>query len=103
MTKLGELADVMRSKNAGPFMLTIDVIFGSREAYERVKHSRLLTKDRVAKLYKVPESSVHGVYFIDQAYGIKVSLIKKIPSGVPACTDTLGAQQHFPLSQLDIP
>ena len=101
--KLGELANVMRSKNAGPFMLTVDVIFESKESYERVKDSGLITKERVARLYRVPESSVHGVFFIDQAYGIKVSLIKKIPSGVPACTDTLAAQQHFPLSELDIP
>ncbi len=101
--KLGELANVMRSKNAGPFVITVDMIFDSKDAYERVKDSGLITKERVAKLYRVPVSSVHGVFFIDQAYGIKVSLIKKIPSGVPACTDTLGAQQHFPLKELEIP
>lgn len=101
--KLGELAEVMRSKNAGPFMLTVDMIFDSGDSYERVKNSGLLTKERVAKLYGVPESSIHGVFFIDQAYGIKVSLVKKSPSGTPACTDTLGAQQHVPLRELEIP
>ncbi|MFQ5998345.1 MAG: DUF4387 domain-containing protein [Candidatus Bathyarchaeia archaeon] len=101
--KLGELASIMRSKNAGPFMLSIDIIFNSWEIYERVKKSGLITKDGVAKIYGVSESAVHGVFFIDQGYGIKVSLIKKIPSGAIECTDTFGAQHHIPLRDLEIP
>ena len=36
MTKLGELASLIRSKNAGPFELTFDVMFDNLERFERV-------------------------------------------------------------------
>ena len=39
MTTLGELADVMRSKNAGPFQITIDLMFNDAATYGRVRDS----------------------------------------------------------------
>ena len=36
MTRLADLVTKVRSKNAGPFWLTIDVFCGSPEAYQRV-------------------------------------------------------------------
>ena len=38
--KLRDIAKVIRSKNAGPFELTFDVIFKTKEDYEKVKASR---------------------------------------------------------------
>ena len=38
---LRELAQVIRSKNAGPFELTFDIIFDRQAAYEEVKKSVL--------------------------------------------------------------
>ena len=37
--RLADLAKVIRSKNAGPFELTFDVLFDSEEAYVRVVDS----------------------------------------------------------------
>ncbi|MFX1589594.1 MAG: DUF4387 family protein [Promethearchaeota archaeon] len=37
MALLVDLAKVIRSKNAGPFMTTIDIFFDERENYEKVK------------------------------------------------------------------
>ena len=37
--RLRDVASVIRSKNAGPFELTFDVMFEDPEAYERVKAS----------------------------------------------------------------
>ena len=34
--KLWELAGLIRSKNAGPFQLTFDIMFDSEEKYRRV-------------------------------------------------------------------
>ena len=49
--KLKELAPVIRSKNAGPFWYTVDVIFDNPELYEAVKKSKIITKELVAKRY----------------------------------------------------
>ena len=58
MAKLGDLARLIRSKNAGAFMLTFDVMFDDDATYQRVLKSGVLTKERFAKIYKVPEEDV---------------------------------------------
>ena len=42
MARLGELAKLIRSKNAGPFMLTFDVMFEDENAYRKVLASGVL-------------------------------------------------------------
>ena len=37
------LAQVIRSKNAGPYELVLDILFKTKENYERVKSSGQLT------------------------------------------------------------
>ena len=39
MATLFDLCSLIRSKNAGPFVLTFDVMFSSAENYERAKRS----------------------------------------------------------------
>ena len=51
---LSELAKTIRSKNAGVNKITFDIIFRDRENYERVRRSRVLTRDSVAALYRIP-------------------------------------------------
>jgi hypothetical protein len=46
--RLGELAKVVRSKNAGPFLLTFDILFDDRETLERIRAGGRLTVDTVA-------------------------------------------------------
>ncbi|MGH6620048.1 MAG: DUF4387 family protein, partial [Alphaproteobacteria bacterium] len=48
MATIGELARLIRSKNAGPFVLTFDIMFADREVYERVKQSGALSREAVA-------------------------------------------------------
>ncbi len=45
---LSEHASIIRSKNAGPFCLTIDVFFADAESYELARSSTLLTVPGVA-------------------------------------------------------
>ena len=56
--KLGEIAKVVRSKNSGPFELTMDVVFGDRESYEVTKRSGLLSAAAIADLLRIPEKDV---------------------------------------------
>ena len=48
--KLFDMAHVLRSKNSGPFAVTLDILFDDREKYERVKKSGKITPASIAAL-----------------------------------------------------
>ena len=103
--KIYELAKVLRSKNAGPFRTTFDIFFDADEPYQRVKDSGVLTKEYVAELYSIRPEDVYGIFFVDAARGIKITIPKPIDmaSGAPRCRDLFGAQQHIPLLGIEVP
>jgi hypothetical protein len=93
---LGELAALIRSKNAGPFMLTIDVMFADEATYRRVKDSACLSAASLSELYGVPESAVSR-FDSDSALAVKVSFPRPWPSGSARDRDVYGGQLHAPL------
>ena len=101
--KLTELARVIRSKNAGPFELTFDIMFKDPETYERVKQSGVFSRELFAELYRIPVEKVLNFCFFDQAYAIKATVARPISSGTAGDSDVFGAQQHAPLLEIDVP
>ena len=101
--KLGEIAKVVRSKNSGPFELTIDVVFGDRESYEVTKRSGLLSAAAIADLFRLPEKDVLVAEFFDQAMAFKATVVRSTGSGSIRDTDTYGCQQGAPLQEILIP
>ena len=102
MASLGDLAKLIRSKNAGPFVLTFDVMFADEETWRRVVRSGALTRRRFAELYRVPEADV--MFFEHEAArAIKIS----IPRPYVQCDlddgDAYGGQQHAPLVEIEFP
>lgn len=102
MQKLEHIAKVIRSKNAGPFYLTLDVLFGDRAAYERVAAAGAITARSMAQLYRRPEQDIQ-VFFHPGALAIKVSIVRPVPAGSLHDTDIYGAQQHVLLYDIEIP
>ena len=100
--KLYEKAKILRSKNSGPFEVTLDVLFESKQVYEEVKLSGVLTKEVVAKAYNVGLEDIHYFVYFDQALGIKMTIARKISSGSPGDRDVYGAQQHAPLMNIEV-
>ena len=98
-TKLYDLAKVLRSKNSGPFEITLDIIFSNKDDYERVKNSEIINK----KLYNVSMDDISVLVNYDQAYAIKITMKRLIDSGTIGDTDVYGAQQHAPLMNIIIP
>ena len=49
--KLSDLATVIRSKNAGPFELTFDVLFANHDDFERVVRSKVLSAEAFAAYF----------------------------------------------------
>ena len=52
MTTIADLAVLVRSKNAGAFWLTIDVMFDNPEAYRRVRDSEAINRSAIARMYR---------------------------------------------------
>ena len=100
---LGELAKTIRSKNAGVNKITFDIIFRDRENYERVKRSRVLTRDSVAALYRIAPARISDFVEYDPAYAIKFTIYRLRPSGSAGDGDIFGAQQYAPLLDLPVP
>ena len=103
MPPLDQVADRIRSKNAGPMRLTVDVFFDDRASYERVRDADVLTTPRIADRYGIPESAVLGIYHLDRIRAIKVSMERPVPAGDVRDTDVYGTQQHVPLLDVEVP
>ncbi|AZB44521.1 DUF4387 domain-containing protein [Bacillus sp. FJAT-42376] len=102
MASLYELAKIIRSKNSGPFELTLDILFDSAASYEKVKHSGKITHQSISRLYGVEENQIHHLVFFDQALGIKITMARTVSSGTIGDRDVYGAQQHAPLFSIEI-
>jgi len=99
---LRELAQVIRSKNAGPFELTFDIIFDREAAYEEVKMSGALTAEKLARLYNIPVEDVLVAMFFDAAMAFKMTVKRRWQQGSSGERDTFGAAQHAPLMDIMI-
>lgn len=103
MTTIEDLATIVRSKNAGPFRLTLDIFFPSAEAYRRVRDGGTISAETIADAYGINPDDVVGIYELDRLDAIKVSIVRPVPAGSIEDTDVYGAQQHTPLLSLEVP
>ncbi|MUZ75629.1 DUF4387 family protein [Agrobacterium vitis] len=99
--KLIDIASVIRSKNSGPFELTLDIIFKSRQDYETIKASHVFNPGLISRLYGLTNDKTVTVASFDPACAIKITFPRRIPSGSLGDTDIYGAQQHAPLLTLE--
>ncbi|PLP98470.1 DUF4387 domain-containing protein [Cupriavidus pauculus] len=102
MVKLKDIAKACKSKNAGPFHVTLDIMFDNAALFEQVRSTGVITPDLIASLYQV---DVGQVLFTEYppALAWKATLPRRIPSGAVGDTDVYGAQQHAPLLDIEIP
>jgi hypothetical protein len=103
MDKLVDLAKVLRSKNSGPFEITLDILFDDEAKYERVVQSNKISQEEIAKLYQISTSDISNIVFFNKALGIKITYNRPISSGTCGERDVYGAQQHAPLFGILIP
>lgn len=103
MVALKDIAKVIRSKNAGPFEMTLDIIFKNKEDYEKVKASGVITRELIAELYNVSVDDIIAFVYFDAANAIKATLPRARSQGSIGETDMHAAQQHVPLMNIMIP
>lgn len=100
-TPIIDIAKVIRSKNSGPFELTMDIIFKDRSVYDRIKAGDMITRQMIARAYRIPEKAVRNIIYFDPADAVKITMDRPLSSGAPGETDVYGAQQHAPLLKLE--
>ncbi|HST73845.1 MAG TPA: DUF4387 domain-containing protein [Acetobacteraceae bacterium] len=99
--RLQDIAQVIRSKNAGPRKLTLDVMFADDADYRRVASSGVLNASRIAALYGLTAQDVAVIeYPLGRA--IKITMPRRLTSGDPGDRDVYGAQQHTPLLGIEL-
>ncbi|MBQ9967231.1 MAG: DUF4387 domain-containing protein [Oscillospiraceae bacterium] len=102
MKTLKDIATVIRSKNAGPYELTLDVIFSDRAVFEDFCAKKIFCKEVIAKLYHIEETDVLSIVEFPPAMAVKATIVRPIASGALGERDVYGAQQHVPLMDLTI-
>lgn len=102
MKRLVDLAAVLRSKNAGPFLVTIDVLFDSDDEYQMVVSSGVMAPSTLAPRLRLEPVDVDVIPY-PLARAIKITIPRLHSAGSPQDTDVYGAQQHAPLLDIEIP
>jgi hypothetical protein len=98
---LRDIASVVRSKNAGPFELCLDVLFPDRASYDAAVESPALSAESIAKLYGRDPADCQVIWF-PAANAVKCTMSRLVPGGDPDDIDVYGAQMYRPLLDLAI-
>ena len=101
MRELWQFTKLIRSKNAGPFELTFDIIFKNRDSFNDVLKSEALTPKLIAQLYRVDVKQVK-FFVVEQLLAIKISIPRRVFSGDVGDTDIYGGQFHGLLIRLPV-
>ena len=101
MPKVAEVCSHVRSKNAGPFWITLDLWFPDRAAYDRHAGAAALRPDAVARLYGVPRDMVKRFELPDLNV-LKLSYPRERPQGGALERDMHGGQQFVRLLDVDL-
>ena len=97
--KLIELAKILRSKNAGPLYLTLDIIFNNEKDLKRAIDG--LTKEKISVAYGVGKSQIEIIVY-EIVNSIKVTFPRKVISGSIYDDDIYGCQKHIPLANIEV-
>lgn len=101
MPKLTEVCRYIRSKNAGPFWVTVDLFFKDDEAYETFARHPDLSPELVAKLYGVDAGHVK-FFHVDRLKTVKISYPRLQPQGWRAERDMHSGQQFTRMLNLEL-
>ncbi|SMX23396.1 DUF4387 family protein [Boseongicola aestuarii] len=100
MPELGRIVEKVRSKNAGPFWLTVDIFCGSQDAFVRVRDG--LSTSGVARILDTPAQTLKRFDIEDLAV-VKLSLPRPAVQGTTADRDMHGAALAALIAEIEIP
>jgi hypothetical protein len=96
---LGAFAREVRSKNAGPFWVTMEAFMKDETGYAIA--ADLITQRRIADLYAVPAETVM-IFRIPALNVVKISFPRPVPQASLRDRDIHAGQHHVPLAALPV-
>jgi hypothetical protein len=100
--RLRDFASIIRSKNAGPYRLTLDILFRDDALFRKVCASGAVTRESVARAYGIAPEQVSSLFVVPMGRAIKVTLHRALGQGDFGDSDMYGCQQHVPLMELPV-
>ena len=101
MSKIGEVCRHVRSKNAGPFWVTVDLFFGSEEKYRLYRDAPALGPELFGRLYGADPKLVKRLP-VDSLRMIKISYPRPKAQGWKGERDMHAGQQYARLLDIEI-
>lgn len=101
MTRVADVCDLVRSKNAGPFWITIDLFFDGPDMFARHVRSSGLNAGAIARLYDVNPAQVRH-FFVESLALLKISFPRRMPQGGIEERDLHGGQQFVRLFGVEL-
>ncbi len=100
MIKLGDAVYKIRSKNAGPFWVTIDVFCGDARVFDEVVNH--VETAQVAKIFDIPTQTIKR-FDISTLNVVKFSIPRPVIQGDRFDRDMHGAQWSMLLEEIELP
>src|SRR6266568_3890347 len=97
---LGDLALEVRSKNAGPFWMTLEAFMPDEESY-RIADA-LITAELISELYHVTPAALQ-IFRLPDLHVVKVSFPRPVVQGSLHDRDVHAGQHHVPLANMAVP
>ncbi|MBQ0997309.1 DUF4387 domain-containing protein [Streptomyces sp. RK62] len=101
-TTLGDLAHEVRSKNAGPFWVTMELFMRDEDGYRIAADETFLNEGTVARLYQLDEADVQ-LFRIPSLNVVKISFPRPVGQASLRDRDVHSGQHHVPLALLPVP
>ena len=99
---VADLALEVRSKNAGPFWVTMELFMRDRLGYAVVADPAYLDEPVIARLYGVAADTVQ-IFRLPDLNVVKISFPRPVPQGSLYDRDIHAGQHHVPLALLPLP
>ncbi|WP_433534485.1 DUF4387 domain-containing protein [Micromonospora sp. CA-249363] len=99
---VADLALEVRSKNAGPFWVTMELFMRDAAGYTVVADPGFLDAPLIARLYGVPADAIR-IFRIPALNVVKISFPRPVAQGSLRDRDIHAGQHHVPLAMLPLP
>lgn len=101
MTVVGDVCQAVRSKNAGPFWVTIDLFFKGPNEFARYSRHHRLDADAIARIFAVDAVQVKH-FFVESLALLKISFPRSGPQGGVEERDLHSGQKFVRLLKVDL-
>lgn len=101
MPKLEDVCHQIRSKNAGPFWISVDLFFRDRAAFDRYADVKELQPENLGPLFGVRPDQV-GCFLVPDLAVLKISYPRRDPQGGMIERDLHGGQQYIRIVDVEL-